>query len=380
MATTDVFNNPSNDYVNPGLAPCAGSADDAFFKFINDGAGIVSGANILAFLNLSNINVPVTTWSIQKKTLQSGEVTYVPGAAKGLMNRTQVFDIISEGYVAGGADPKFFMMLDISVNYYNNFRFYNINLDASSNYSLNIGIDSAMNISLGNGGVGAGMTYDPSTFTFTGTNVGYDFNITNTVLTLIDASMNAASPFTAIIIDGVNVPQVYTLEEDVTIALPATKYPNGAMLGYVLNTKYPTTECMYDSWIYMNHVESPYEVFIPEIIINYITDISTYQSIIFDLSLQWGPFIDNINVSVKDISCNDTSYGYDPIYGGPLYEKYIDSSILTYASYSFSRITNSIIIQSGISDFRIGDPSLWYIADSSIYGSPSSSTPAPDTG
>ena len=29
MATTDVFNNPSNDYVNPGLAPCACAKEEA---------------------------------------------------------------------------------------------------------------------------------------------------------------------------------------------------------------------------------------------------------------------------------------------------------------------------------------------------------------
>ncbi len=284
----DVFNNPSNDYVDPGLAPCAGTGDDAYFEFIQGGAGITSGADILAFMDLSNIKVPVTTWSIQKKTLQSGEVAYVTGTEKGLMNRTQVFDIVPDGY--SDDTSKFFMMLDISISYYNNFRYYNSNVDSSSNYSLNISIENAMNIALDANAVKAGVVYDPSTFSFVGTAAGYDFNVSNAVLTLIDASMNANSPFPAIIVGGVNVPQVYTLIEDSDKDLPATKYPNGAMLGYVLKSMYPTGSCMYDSWIYMNHVESPYEVFIPEIITNYIEDINTYQTLTFDPLITWPSF------------------------------------------------------------------------------------------
>ena len=338
MATTDVFNNPSNDYVNPGLAPCAGASDDAYFRFIDGGAGIISGADILAFLNLDSVNVPVSTWSIEKKTLQSGEVTYVPGPEKGLMNRTQIFDIPSQGYEtpeAGEGAPDFFMQLDISIRYYHNFRYIYENIDASSNYLTNLNIDSAKNIALSNNNILVEMTYDPSDLTFVGSQVGYEYEISNAVLTVFDASTIAGSPF------ATPAPDPMTLIEDVSAALPAMKYPNGAMLGYVLKTKYPTDECMYDSWVYMNHVESPYEVYIPEIITNYIS--STSQTITFDPSVQWGPFVSDFDVSIGDITCVSTGYSYDPSYGLPTYNADVDNSTLINESYSFSKISNSII-------------------------------------
>ena len=364
---TDVFNNPSNDYVDPGLAPCVGVNDSANFEFINDGAGIVSGADILSFMDLSGIRIPITSWTNQKITLQSGEVIYVPGSAKGFLNRTQVFDIPLEGYetpIGDQGEPKYFMMLDVSVSYYKNFKYYNINIEASSNYALNVDIDDALNIALENAGINASAIYDPSSFTFVGGAEGYDFNISNAVLTISDVS--AYSPFPSYMW-GVQLPD---LEEDTTLALPSTKYPNGAMLGYVLKTKYPSDECSYNSWLYMNHVDSPFDVYIPETITNYVTDISIYSVTTFDSSVIWGPFIDNLDISVKDISCNDTGYTYDPSYGLPIiYNELIDASTLINTAYSFSRITNSIIEYSGITDFRILDPSIWYIADSSIYGS-----------
>jgi hypothetical protein len=120
----------------------------------------------------------------------------------------------------------------------------------------------------------------------------------------------------------------------------------------------------------MNHVYSPFNVFIQTGLITQIIDISTYQTTTFDPSVKWGPFVDDIDVNVKDVSCVDTGYAYDPSYGTPvLSNEIIDNSILTYASYGFSRISNSIIEYSGIFDFRVADASSWYIADSSVYGS-----------
>jgi len=361
---TDVFNNPSNDYVNPGLAPCAGAGDgDATFEFVDNGAGIISGSNILQFMDLSNISVLVNSWINQKITLQSGEVIYIPGPDKGLLNERQVFDILPDGYE--GDLSKYFMIVDLSISYYNNFRHYNINLEASSNYALNIDIDDALNLALANNNIKAEAVYDPSTFTFSGTQVGYDFRISNFVLTLIDNSTNTSSPF-------VYPPLLpsYTLEEDISLYLPAMKYPNGAMLGYLLKTNFPPDECYRSCWIYMNHVVSPFDVYIPETITNYVIDISTYQSTIFDPSIQWGPFVDDISINVKDVSCVDTGYTYDPSYGLPItYNALVDNSILTYALYGESVITNSIIEYSGVFDFRLADASQYRIEDSSVYGS-----------
>jgi uncharacterized protein YjbI with pentapeptide repeats len=350
---TDVFNNPSNDYVNPGLAPCVNVPDgnSGDFKFIDDGAGVVVGSDIASFMDLSDITIHVTTWASNKITLQSGEVIYVPGLEKGLMNRKQVFNILSSGYA--GSTSKYFMIVDLSISYYNNFKHYDINIEASSNYSQNIDIDDALNIALGNNNIKAEVTYDPSSFTFIGTQEGYDFEISNIVLTLIDSSTDANSPF----IYPPILPS-YELEEDASLALPAMKYPNGAMLGYILKARYPTTECYRDWWIYMNHVHSPFIVFDPKLIINEIIDIEEYKSIIFDPSITWGPFIIDLSVglpdvvvsdvSINDIAINPTDASIDISTGIT-----IDGSIVSWRNISSSIITDSSIDNSNIYDSSI---------------------------
>jgi hypothetical protein len=256
----DVFNNPSNDYVNPGLAPCANSSDEFDFKFLpRQEAGVVSGASIIQTMNLSDIVIPITSWIEEKKYISPGEVVYIPGLTKGLTYKTQRFPYtLSSIYT----DQEFFMKLDISINYYSNFRYYNINKNSSSNYALNYDIENAVNINLSTSGIGVSMLYDASNFTFTGNSEGYDFSVSNAVLTLIDASMDSSSPFPSIIdASGVNTPQVFNLVVDSSNSIPAAKYPNGAMRGYMMKVYFPTTSGQTDRWLYMNNVKSPYTVY-----------------------------------------------------------------------------------------------------------------------
>lgn len=267
---TDVFNNPSNDYVNPGLSPCANAADEFDFKFLpRQEAGITSGASVIQTLNLSDIIIPITSWTSEKKYINSGEVVFVPGMTKGLTNRTQYFTIPIPD---PSASQEFFFMLDISVNYYYNFRYYDRTINASSNYTLGIDIADAMNTNLGAVNAGFGMVYDTSKFTFQAGVAGYDFDVTKATLTLIDASLDICSPFHPVIdSSGNRVAQTYTLSERTSDAIPASKYPNGAMRGYILKTYFPTTAGESDKWFYMNNVKSPYTVY-------EAVDVSTYPS------------------------------------------------------------------------------------------------------
>lgn len=274
---TDVFNNPSNDYVNPALSPCANVADgnSGVFKFIDDGAGVVVGTDITQFMDLSELSINVTEWSGRKQTIQSGEVIYIPGPDRGLLYKKQVFQIPNLGVT----NQEYYFTIDLSISYYNNFRHYNINVDASSNYSLNLDIDDALNIELANSGVKTEVVYDPSNFTFTGTQLGYEYDITNVVLTTIDASMDSTSPFA----DS----STYVLTEDTSSGLPASKYPNGAMLGYLLKANYPSDECYRNWWLYMNHVNSPFDVYV-------VADVSTT-----DTSTYYSKFSKNVEVGMS---------------------------------------------------------------------------------
>lgn len=377
---TDLFNNPSNDYINPGLAPCAGTSDSYTFEFLSGKeAGVISGSEIIQSMDLSDISIPITSWINEKKTLASGEVIYVPGLTKGLLNRTQFFDIPATGYV--DSTSPYYMILDISINYYYNFKYYNINVEASSNANETISIVDAMNSTLSGRNISATLVWDPSYFKFTGNTEGWDFDITNVVLTLIDSSTDNVrypdSPFVPVKVDGEVIPQNFTLVEDTTSEVPYAKYPNGGQLGYLLKTTFPSTATSSDKWIYMNTVESPYTVFeaATERFVN-VDSLSLYESLDYDASLVWPP---NVDVSVNsafliDLSIADVSIGSmdASIWDPSIWNMTVDGSIIT-AWILDSSITNSSISNSHVKSSYVRDGSL--ISDSSVLDSIVINTP-----
>jgi len=347
---TDVFQNPSNDYVNPGLAPCSNISDTYIFQFLpKKNVGIVSGSKTVMDMSLSDILVPVTEWQEKKQTLESGEVIYVPGLTKGLLNKTSFFNIPNFGY----SNQQFFMWVDLSINYYNNFKNYTKSIDASANYSLNIDIDDALNLAFNNQSIPVSSIYDPSSFSFVGNNVGFDFSISNVVLNIIDASLNVNSPFPSIVIDGERIQQTYELSENKELQIPAVKYPNGAMQGYLMKASYPTTAGESDKWLYMNNVVSPYYNYEAQTIINQIYDVHRYTDTYFDPSTKFLNLIFDLSCYLVDISINDIvinildATSFDPSLNDTnlttvdLTSYYINTCIVTDSSVSLSFINNS---------------------------------------
>lgn len=369
---SDVFNNPSNDYINPGLAPCAGIADSYTFEFITDGAGVISGSEILQFIDLTSISAPVSSWVGRTNTLQSGEVLYVPGLTKGLQQRKIVYDIPD----FGEDDQEYYFILDLSINYYYNFRYYENALDASANYTLNVSIDDALNIVFGDYNISATTAYDASAFTFTGDTNGYDFDITNVVLTIIDASLDSGSPFTTLVVDGERVAQTYTLEENTGSELPATKYPNGAMLGYMLKAAYPTTSSSEQSWIYINNVKSPYDVYESKSL-----DLDPSITIAFDASTsigtEWTFTTADASGTIDASTMSSLIIEDGSISNSVITDSSIQRSVIYDSSLSSSYVDNlTINVTVGnnrplFSEMTIWDTSIsnGYVADSSIYSS-----------
>ena len=119
---SDVFNNPSNDYVNPGLSPCAGASDDSYFGIGDGTAEIVSGSDILAKLDLSDIKIPVSAYSTESKIISEGEVVYIPGLTKGLQKKVQGFYMPTLVSNDDTLNPYFFT-IDLSLHYYKNFKY-----------------------------------------------------------------------------------------------------------------------------------------------------------------------------------------------------------------------------------------------------------------
>lgn len=298
----DVFNNPSNDYVNPGLAPCAGLADSNTFEFLNKkNVGIISGSAIVSSMSLSDISIPVTEWITKTQVIQSGEIIYVPGLTKGLLNKSTFFPIPDFGYDS----QEYFFSIDLSVNYYSNFRMYEKSICASANFDANLDIDDALNIELGDKATGVSVIYDASSMNFVGNNPGFDYDVYNVVLNIIDASMDANSPFPPIIIDGERLPQTYELTIDKDQTIPAMKYPNGAMLGYMMTAVYPAAQsCEADRWLYTNNVNSPFDVYYQQYQPTGMTDISINKVITFDPPTYFGEVSINFT-PIADVEISD---------------------------------------------------------------------------
>ena len=351
MATTDVFSNPSNDYVNPGLAPCAGTSDTFKFEFLpKKDVGIISGSNIVNAMDLSNISIPITGWVEEKKTLESGEVIYIPGLEKGLLNRTQIYDIPRGAYnepTGTQGACKYFYSVDMSINYYYNFRYYDINLEASANYGENIDIDNAINLALSAANISTTCTYDPSYFKFVGNTPGWDYDITKIQMTLIDQADASTSPFESISIDGEKITRTFALAEDETGDVPSAKYPNGAMLGYVMKAIYPSTAGVNDQWVYTNNVESPFTIYEPTTL-SALNNVALYESLNFDTSLFNNMFdASSWSAYVSDVSIADVSIGTLPVTWDPsVYNMTVDASDISAGHW----ILDSSIIDSSISN------------------------------
>jgi hypothetical protein len=308
MATTDVFNNSNNNYVNPGFSPCVGAGDDSFLEFLpNKSIAVINGSNTLAGISFSDIQIPVSAYSSQKKILEPGEVSFIPGLSKGLNYRSQYFTLPEFDEDPGGLQP-YYMVMDISLAFYKNFGYKIYNLHAAADVSNNININEALDIALSNLQAKITSTYDPSDMGFIGTQLGWDFNISNAKLTLIDASENPGSPFPSIIIDGVNVPQSFSLEEDLEKMVLYAKYPNSAMQGIILKATYPEEEADPDKWFEINHVPDIVAIYEPIEINNSISALDL--EINFDPSILFGPFITDFSGATYNIDISNGSGSY----------------------------------------------------------------------
>jgi len=237
--STDLFNNISNNYINPALASCAGNSDTYTFEFLpNQQVGVVSGSSIITAMGLGDISRAVEGWDQQTKLLQPGEVIFIQGLTKGISNKIQYFPF-DASVVYTGTNHSLYMDVDISINYYKNFKYYDINMHVESDATEDVAIDTAFNIAFDGLSIGVSASYDSSGLTFTGATAGYSFDIT-----AVDVSLGDPSASTG----------YASLVEDISLGTPAFKYPNGAMLGYVLKVTYPSTAIDSDSYIEINHV------------------------------------------------------------------------------------------------------------------------------
>ena len=407
----DLFNfNKSAHYVQPIFPPCANISDTFNFQYLpKEQVGITSGNSTILEMDLSDILQPTTSWTQQKQIIQPYAVCYIPGNTKGLVRRTQVFDIPYNPYTI----DNMFMIVDFSINYYNNFKYFTTDVSTQSNYGQNLDIQTALNLKLNSSNIPVSATNDPSTFKFYANNIGWDYNVTNVVLTYIDASMDINSPIAPIIVNGVRVPITFNLTEDISSGFPSAKYPNGAMLGVVLKTVYPNDNNIAetDKWIYLHNVKDKLTYYVPTTV-NYDTSVNASTSVVFDPSTYIGTqptyltlpdvsgnvnsstltnkFIENASIgnslivdcsiksSILNLSCDvSSSFITNSMFN--VYQLQVNASTSIYITDGISLIDsssyrasviNSIIWNSSINNADIKDCSIYggYLEDSSLIG------------
>lgn len=280
---TDIFNNLSNDYINPDLAPCAGEADDATFEFLSgEQIGVVSGNRIISALGLSDIEQSIDGYIQQSKILQSGEITYITGMTKGLEEEVQYFPL--DGSVRYlDASHAYALSINASINYYRNFRYYQDAFFATGNAATGVTIENAIDIALGAKSISVDCTYDASGLTFTGETAGYWFDVT-----AIDACLYLTDTST----------WGKTLVEDTSSYIPPFKYPNGAMLGYALKITYPSSTSVYNKYVKINHVPD-YLAYYTATEVSIFVDPSSW-----DASTYYIRDYDEVDVGASGTSCD----------------------------------------------------------------------------
>lgn len=244
----DLFNNISNDYIYPDLPPCPGAGDTGSYTFEflpNEQVGIVSGSDIIAAMGLGDISQPVSGWDQQTKVLQPGEVTFIVGGTKGISTRTQFFPF--DGSVSyTGANHQFYMSSDISLNYYKSFKHYDVNIFVTADPDTETSIENAFNLKFDELGIKINVTYEPRGLTFEAQTPGYLFDVEHIDVSLWEPDSSVWGE---------------TLYEDASVSIPAFKYPNGAMLGYVLKVTYPNGVEESQAYVEINHVPNYLEYF-----------------------------------------------------------------------------------------------------------------------
>ncbi|MFA5154024.1 MAG: hypothetical protein WC554_15850, partial [Clostridia bacterium] len=156
--STDLFNNSSNDYINPQLQACPDAGDSYAFEFLSKKeVGVVNGSQTLASLNFSDFSQPITSWTQEKKIIQPGEVIYISGLTKGVTNKSETFYSVAtiNASIAG-----YYMTADISIGCYKNFKYTLFDVSVNADYSLGTNIESAINVGLAAKGIGVTVGYD----------------------------------------------------------------------------------------------------------------------------------------------------------------------------------------------------------------------------
>lgn len=232
--STDLFNNyynnPSAIYVDSGVI-CSGaaSANDITFDFNDDGGDISNKLNVLSHFDLSDIHEPVKQWNTNSKILGPKSIEYIQGLEYGASYQMDSYIIPDELY--GIPNFEYFVNLKFTLNYLQNFKPINLNIETNVNYQNKLNFVNYINNLLLEMNVPIEVTIDDQLIKFTSTQLGFKFSIDDNIIgTTIDYNTDPYSPF----IESYQ----YTFYKSCDSVFPF-KYPNGAFKGILVKVTYP---------------------------------------------------------------------------------------------------------------------------------------------
>ena len=329
----DLFNNPTNNYVNPDISPCQSASDDMFLEFVKDGLGIVSGKDIIEKIDFSDLKVNVTAYTKQTKILAGGELFYLQGLTKKPQEGRQFFEFPVDSSLDLYND-----VISVSISVLEGFREVTKGLTVTGDEELNTRFIDALNLELSNLkiNVKSFLSEDEKYIIFEGINAGYIFNINSVVWNDID------------------------LVEDKSQKVDFVKYPNGAVQSIVLKTEFPvpTPECPYDRYLLINHVDNPIIKYDKVDINNFISSAESYFDINFDPNTEFECGISESSVGFPEVVINPFEEDIQEYLFNKLYINLILSPFILSNRIDGSTIDNELLEDLDIYNSNISNSSV----------------------
>lgn len=237
--STDLFkryyNNPAKQYIYAGITcPGASSSSDGSFTVDDDKLTITDSDGNTTVVDLSDLNVPVTSFNSSSTVLQPNSVSVIRGVTSGESRMTRGFGRIPE-CAAGEKDWKYEAKVRFTVKYRKNGRICVVPLSVSAGYPDDI--EKSVNTALAAACVPVTVYFVDDYMMFVGNNNGFEYYVDSVNFALSDDVYmdNSADEGTIVSRERCNA----LLTEMDNVYVPAVKYRNGAFRGIVLKPVYP---------------------------------------------------------------------------------------------------------------------------------------------
>lgn len=232
---TDLFkryyDNPAKQYIYAGITcPGASSSSDGSFTVDDDKLTITDPDGNTTVVDLSDLNVPVTSFDSSSTVLQPNSVTVIRGVTSGESRMTRGFGRIPE-CATSEKDWKYDAKVRFTVKYRRNGRVCIVPLSVSAGYPNDI--EKSVNAALTAACVPVTVYFVGDYMMFVGNDNGFEYYVDGVNFALSDDTYMEDET----VVPGERYRMLLTEMDGVYV--PAVKYRNGAFRGLIIKPVYP---------------------------------------------------------------------------------------------------------------------------------------------